>query len=523
MNAIADVSPRSKSIDCQSVLYRPYLIEKLTMHADLAKAIDEATDAEDKSVLLSLAKECQRRLEYAGGIERVHLHYFHANCHAGVSALHCRDPLFTWSWDQPHGIAQVLALRNAIIEPEFVNVSAVLVSQIRTNLGNRLSSLGRPIAANEQWLSALDSIPGFAKALINRGGGLSDYARTLYDTGHASLLYAAARSELDAGLAEDAIWESGDREKFLPWLTGKRERIDGYLKQISYREDYDLDQWGFGETQEEKFYRKWCAENRLFINPLNDYYRSSVAATDALHLPEHAYKICEPARFPAYYNLLKQEFISARYRLYRALHDDDPEFIMRDAALFEAGDGQVFGHHTEELRSSLRAAYSIFDKIALFLNDYFQLEGKLSQVNFTSVWKEMPNKRNSVLHPQFRDHHNWPLRGLYFLSRDLLDSTFKDVAEPDAADLAKTRHQAEHRFLSLQYFDYGESTPTHGLIGIVEFRKKTMRMLKLAREAIIYVSLAMHREENLRSEGRDDDELATVSIIGNPIENFERF
>ena len=44
----------------------------------------------------------------------------------------------------------------------------------------------------------------------------------------------------------------------------------------------------------------------------------------------------------------------------------------------------------------------------------------------------------------------------------------------------------------------GESTETHRLVSLGDFQDKTLRLLKMAREALIYLSLAMHREEALR-------------------------
>ena len=100
----------------------------------------------------------------------------------------------------------------------------------------------------------------------------------------------------------------------------------------------------------------------LFLNPLNEAYMDSVAATDVLHLPSHSYKFPESPRFPAYFNLMKQEFVSARYRLYQATQGIAPKFVMRDVLMLDSGEGQVLGHLTEELRSAFRAAYAIFDK-----------------------------------------------------------------------------------------------------------------------------------------------------------------
>ena len=495
------------------------------MHGDLTTEIDAASDNGNEAKLTELSEECSIRLQKADGIERVHLHYHKANCHAGISAINNHDSDFQWSWEQPHGIKEVLELRSAILEPAFSDLDHISVSCIRTNLGNRLFSLGRPIAANEQWLAALESSPKFAKALANRGKGLFHYAWALYDYGHRSIILAAARSELDTALAEDAFWESSDREVFVPWLTSKRNEIAEYLEKVEYREDFDLDQWGFGKTQDERTYREWCASNRLFINPINDCHTVSVAARDVLHLPSHVYSSRETPRFPAYFNLLKQEFVSARYRLFRALHDDEPKFIMRDVTMIDTGEGQVLGHYTEEIRSTFRATYSIFDKIALFLNDYFNLGVEARQVNFTNVCKNGTNKKNTGLNENFTNYRNYPLRGLYFLSRDLLDlldPDNKNVAEPDAANLAKLRHQAEHRFLSLRYFDHENGTPTHEFVGINSFIEKTKRMLKLAREALIYVSIAMHREEEIRAEAKNDDTKVVIPMPSRPFNKFDK-
>ena len=325
---------------------------------------------EVQPTLSQLADECLSRLKSAKGTERVDLYYYKANCHRAICSINASDSNIAWSWNQPHGIAEVLALRKAIKEPAFSNISPIRTSQIRTNLANRLSNLGRPIAANEQWIKALKSTPKFAKALCNRAQGIMEYSARLYDKNHQSILLRAALEEFDASLSEDAIWESSNRDLFVVSLQTQRLEIEKYLSQVGYRYDYDLDQFGFGITSDEIQYRSWSIKNCLFLNPLNDVHDVSVAATDVLHLPSH--KINETPRFPAYFNLLKQEYVSARNRLFRALHINDPDYIMRDVLMFATSEGQVLGHHTEELRSALRAAYSIFDKLSLFFKRLFQ-------------------------------------------------------------------------------------------------------------------------------------------------------
>ena len=192
--------------------------------------------------------------------------------------------------------------------------------------------------------------------------------------------------------------------------------------------------------------------------------------------------------------------------------------------MLDSGEGQLLGHYTEDLRAAYRACYAIFDKIGLFLNDYFQMGIEAKKVSFRNLWYEKPNSEIPDLRPIFKDNHNWLLRGLFFLSKDLFDDTFKEVSEPDAADLAKLRQQVEHRFLSFQYAKYGESTETHGLISIGDFQDKAIRLMKMAREALIYVSLAMHREEILRTEASKRDGSTIIpSVLPQQIDSFYRF
>ena len=201
--------------------------------------------------------------------------------------------------------------------------------------------------------------------------------------------------------------------------------------------------------------------------------QDSVAATDVLHLPDHTYSIDEAPRFPAYFNLLKQEYVSARYRLYQAIREEDPRFVMRDVLLLDSGEGQVLGHYTENFRTAFRSAYALFDKIALFVNDYFGVGMNPGQVTFRNVWYEKKGK-SATLRDEFREHRNWPLRGLYFVSKDLFDDDFKDIAEPDAIRLAQLRNHLEHRFLSFQSFTTEEGTDTHHFVEVSDFERRAL-------------------------------------------------
>ncbi len=475
----------------------------------LGKQIDAACDAKDETALQSLAQKCQEKLEVATDEQRVLLRYYEANTHAGIYTVRSAGKDYAWSWNQPETINEILALRQAIKEPAFKKIHGIFQCRIRTNLGNSLNKLGRPIAAIEQWDKVLKQNPKFAMALGNRALSISCYARALYDSGHILTLLDAARSGYNIALSNTAEWDEVERSIAKPHFENRRNEIDDFLKTCDYDEDYDLNQWSLGNSDEEQRYRRWCLDEKLFLSPLNDVLNLSVSARDILHLPSHSYRFDETPRFVEYYNILKQEFVSSRYRYYSAINKNIDSFVNRDVLLFDLADGNVYGHHTEELKSSFRAAYAILDKIALFLNDYYSIGLNPKGVSFRNIWCEKLQGTTSYqLRQIFKGNQNWLLRGLYFLSKDLFENEFNDVAEPDAAQLSDLRNRAEHRFLSLQIYRQAKTgTDLHDFVPLEAFIENTLRMLRIAREALVYLSLAIHRKEQNKEEEQDGNKI----------------
>ncbi len=129
------------------------------------------------------------------------------------------------------------------------------------------------------------------------------------------------------------------------------------------------------------------------------------AARDVLHLPSHTYKINDESRFPNYYNILKQEYVSARFMLFESSRNEDEHISDQDVLLMDGSDGVQFGYKSEQLKTAYRLAYSLFDKIALFLNEYYEVGLKPSTVNFRKIWGRI-RKKNIELQPCFEGSKN---------------------------------------------------------------------------------------------------------------------
>ena len=162
-------------------------------------------------------------------------------------------------------------------------------------------------------------------------------------------------------------------------------------------------------------------------------------------------------------------------------------------------DYAVYSYNTEKVKIAYRLFYSILDKIAYLLNIYLKLGFKPSDVSFRKIWYEYKNRKPIGLNKKITESKNWAFRGLYWLSKDFYEKklSFLSSMEPDARELAKIRNFIEHR--SFKVVDIGKSEQVDdGLTYLIyrdEFELKTLKLIKLVRAAIIYISLGFNIEE----------------------------
>ena len=191
--------------------------------------------------------------------------------------------------------------------------------QIQTNLGNQLSHIGRIVEALPRWEMALAIRPQFAMALGNLGYGLKQYGHALYDHGHARVFFAMAHARLTAALAPEAEYESYDRDHVKAQFAELRTDIEQNVDVEAVRASIKLDSHDIGDSDDERDYRRWVLDERLFLNPLNDLGPYTIGARDILSLPNYVTAIKEPPTFIGFFNQMKQEFVSARWFLYEAI------------------------------------------------------------------------------------------------------------------------------------------------------------------------------------------------------------
>lgn len=457
-------------------------------------------------------------------------HYFLGNVYANLRALSEEDQ---GEWEQPELEREIFHLRMALRDQAAPNLRPERVCQILTNLGNAMSTVGRPVEAIQYWDRVLRTLPRFSMARGSRGYGLSYYAASVHDDGHTALMVKCAHADLKKALSpEGRQYLEGNAHQGFERVKAE---IEGYLTSEYLAEDADVDDFPLGDSEEEIAYRRWCLTERLFLNPLNDLGPHAIAAQDVLMLPPVVTHFQKGPTGPALlgmYNQMKQEFVSARYLYYEGITSDAVHFSDKDVRLYDTLDSPAYSLSVEKTKVAFRMAYSILDKIAFFLKHYLDLSVPDRDATFRKVWYQEGKRRNGLV-PIAAGTQNWPLRGLFWLSKDLHedDPEFRESLEPEAQELRELRNALEHRYLKLSHELWsGFMTVRSELLeriapgttrpeafdalddnlalyrGRWEFDGDALRMFQTVRAALIYLCLAVHWEEDRSSRERDPDQ-----------------
>lgn len=471
--------------------------------------IDASHDANfvrgaDRAIYL-LDELAKRNLDIKHGAT---LEYFRANAWAVKEAASGEHG--SWAWEHSEREEQILALSRAAVHPGFAELDLVRRGQILTNRANQLNTMGRFIDAIEGWDEALRIIPRFAMALANRGCGLKHYAGHLEDDRERAIFLLHAHDGLIAATAVDAIHDSRYPDALTQQFAEQAKTYAAACDLDQIRALQDVGAPPLGRSKAERKYRQWCLDRRLFLNPLNDLGPYVRAACDDLILPpisESPIKKLASVTPPpviAFFNQMKQEYASARFMLYEGLGDTKLHFSDRGVLLLDTLDYPMHSLATERVRTAYRIAYSLLDKVAFLVDHYWKLGKIAERINFKNVW--MIEGKPQLL-GRFRDYPNWPLRGLFWLSKELFDDQLKRTTGADARELHDIRNALEHKFLQVHEGwarPFMWAAPSSNGLGISidsDFLEaKALRVLKIARSALIQVSLAIGVEERARTQ-----------------------
>ena len=479
--------------------------------AHIAELIDDSFDASfergAKRALFLLDDLSKRALcDNDGAL----VEYFRAN--AWVARSHIANVRRSWSWESVERQEELLALSRAATHAGFSSLDKMRRCQILTNRANVLDSVGRSIDAISGWDAALQIIPGFAMARGNRGNGLKTLAGMLVDDRERAIFALHAYDGLRSTMADDAIYDSVDPTRALAFFASKASELANAANIDAIRAMQRLDEGNEGRSNRERAYRKWCLQNQLFLCPLNDLGAYVAAATDDWMLPPITEGLNDrpdghlPPPILGFFNQLKQEYASARFTLFEGASSTTVHFSDRRVTLTDTLDYPLYSLASERVRMAFRIAYSLLDKVAFLVDHYWKLKKIPHRISFKNVWM---GEGKSRLLPQFEARENLPLRGLFWLSKELFDDDFKMTTAADARELHTIRNALEHTYLRVSegwakpFMMTEANNNGFGIaVGSDELEAKALRVMKMARSALFYLSFAIGVDPQARIQAR---------------------
>lgn len=177
----------------------------------------------------------------------------------------------------------------------------------------------------------------------------------------------------------------------------------------------------------------------------------------------------------------------------------------RELDLVDTGDSSDHSLRESMLRTAFKAAYSLFDRIGFFINQYFEVGLTDTKVSFKNIWKEQLIDGNGQVYftipkPIMNTHSDNPLvKAMYWLQKDFYERKEINVTTPHAERIFQMRNDIEHNCLRTGTQSHNTSFTKYTTEGKIE--NNTFRLLKLARELIIYLCLAVNfdREKDKRA------------------------
>ncbi|KAA6170513.1 LA2681 family HEPN domain-containing protein [Pseudomonas veronii] len=358
-------------------------------------------------------------------------------------------------WDERVGL-QVKLYKKAQYELGFSELSGDLQSRVFTNLANALHSQGRLFEALKECDKAI-AIYNNPLAHFSKGRLLLEVSSSLYDGGHAIYFQKEAYPLLKYIYeCKESLFDA-QHLKFIDAATPYIEFVRHFdLHFDAICEDFphfsEL-KGSPGNSGKERSYKKWCLDNVLFINDLNEITTEPLAAQDVMGLPSVRYSInpligvTESLWLSGAFSEIKHQYAHARFTYYEAIESqyskrEVSHYANNDLFLTNTLDYCVYRRDIEQLKISFRLLYSCFDKLALLLFRYLD-PGSTSRVYFSNVWYG----ENKIVKQGLLSSDNPYLLALYWLSREINDNEAEGHdhwMDSNASKLADIRNKLEH-------------------------------------------------------------------------------
>lgn len=401
-------------------------------------------------------------------------------------------------------VENLLQAKNHLLQATGIKIDdSNLEVQLLVNLGNSLDTFGRGIEAIHAYDKALRLNKNFPMAVANRAKALRAFAE-ISDKYRASI-YIMAYQDIKSVLDDPKLVQVGGLEakkafeRELAYIESRfqdKSLLKKNIKHPRYKTK--------GLTKFENYYLDFCSQERLFLN----FHIHDDHCEAAIEDPVFIRLVTKVDDNDTFYNLAKQlnqikeDYAVARLNLVQSQYKQKAfDNISRRTSYVYALDYSQFNLYIGLLKSAFKDAFNILDKIAVFINDYYQLGFKENDIYFdsirgkgrkASIWEE-----NDVIRKEILNSENLSLYALYDIYRDFKSNRHRRTQN--------IRNALTHRRLVV--FDsllvsVEDKTDKHN-IDSDTLLKETIDLMRLTKAAIIYLINFVNTEEEKKNNASD--------------------
>lgn len=477
-------------------------------HSVLKLSMDFDNAFKDKNI-----EEIHRLIEFGKNMEntiddisKIHLFYSIGTAYGDIFEL--SDNL-VFNIDTDCIVQQIYYFRKAIeisnnidINPENNRFVYPSLCSLYTNYANLLDACGRKQLAIKMYCKCIQINPKFTMASGNLAICLHHYRNFLSDNEHLHFIKKIKN------LIETSITVSDPNRVD----NAEKQFIKLYEQYLDYK---DLDECScktIDYNPNSQKYREWCWNNGLYLNPLNDLQADDINRyDDNLLLPSLLFQSDKDLnKYISMFNQIKQEYVYARYLCFNSNEVDSVHYADENVYLIDCLDYVQYSIRVEGLKASFKTLYSLLDKVAMFINEYYSLKIKTRQVNFHSIWRS-----NSDLNKML--DKNIGLSSIFWIEKDFDNGDNSLTANPNSKRLKIIRNYLEHRFtnITLNIFngseDNEDNNETRLYLTESELQEFALDLLNLVREVIFSLKNAIQISEN-EKQSTLSSEVALIPI-----------
>lgn len=364
-----------------------------------------------------------------------------------------------------------------------------LLSQINTNFGNCLRSVGRFVESFHYYDEALKFNKHHGEALAHKAFTLRYLAPFAVGYQHLILLesHRLFKESLDTSMCSD------HRDAFQKEYNSLTTFIQqhGSITPENHKNSK-------AKNKFHQFSRDFCVKHQLYITPATFVgKKNDVIHGDPMFISTIIVSLDDDTtinRYITFLNQIKQDYILARYFLIQSQYRSSiVDTIDQDVILYDPLDYSIHNSYIQLLKISLKLTVDTFDKIAQFLREYCNLPtDPKKETNFRNIW--IQDKEENVLRPEFVQRQNKFLFALYDLSIDLRKGGYFE-------DIYARRNAITHRFLVVhEMMTPDDNTIVTSRISNDDLVKVTTKSMNLLRAAIMYLILFVDMEERKKHD-----------------------